>query len=249
MAWTLPTSFAKLWVLPQSQVNHISLFACYYFFLLLWLLFHFPSLTHSLRLQHVPDVAGEVIIASQEKTSREWGCEGGDTAHEARVLVSGQLLITTEIVQSARRVVWASDHCITIGEELWRKEERLVEMCLKLKTIKIVFVCAHTCLRMRETHPNSIYVTLVAIEGLFAPAFSYVPHFGCVVTWSWNKKVKIWRHSQWHAVTNVASKNGLLCPSLDVPETAKEKWKMIINFLSIDLYIVAKMIVNVNILL
>lgn len=81
----------------------------------------FQWLTHSLRLKRVPDVAVEVVVPSEDESSREGGSDGSHSAHDAGVLVRDELLVWTQVVQLAGSVVWTCDHCIAIGEKLKRK--------------------------------------------------------------------------------------------------------------------------------
>lgn len=108
----------------------------YYRYFCIWYVFYrspevhihscisFQWLTHSLRLKRVPDVAVEVVVPSEDESSREGGSDGSHSAHDAGVLVRDELLVWTQVIQLAGSVVWTCDHCIAIGEKLKSDTER-----------------------------------------------------------------------------------------------------------------------------
>ncbi len=77
-----------------------------------------PVLTHSLSFEWVPDVYVKVIVASQYQASWQRRGQRGHPAHDARVLVGDELLVSSQVVQLTGGVIRSSYHCITIREEL-----------------------------------------------------------------------------------------------------------------------------------
>ena len=76
------------------------------------------SLTCTLSLQGVPDVAVEVIVAGQEQSATLGESHGGDAADDVVVAVHHQLLVGTQVKQPAGGIIRACAKSIPIGEKL-----------------------------------------------------------------------------------------------------------------------------------
>lgn len=74
---------------------------------------------HTLALHGVPDVAVEVVVASEEQAAAEGEGHRCDAADDALVGVGGQLLVCPQVKQAAGGVVRARADGLSVGEELW----------------------------------------------------------------------------------------------------------------------------------
>lgn len=74
--------------------------------------------TSSLCPHGVPDVAVEVVIASQKQPATLTEGYGGDTTDDIIVRVHRQFLVGTDVEEATRGVVGASGEGISVGEEL-----------------------------------------------------------------------------------------------------------------------------------
>lgn len=63
------------------------------------------TLTHTLALHGVPDVAVEVVIACEEQAATEGEGHGCDAADDALVGVDSQLLVCPQVKQAAGGIV------------------------------------------------------------------------------------------------------------------------------------------------
>lgn len=73
--------------------------------------------THALSLECVPDVAGPVVISSEEKPSRNGEGDRGNTAQDVIVSERVEFSVSTDIKQPARGIVGAGSECVAVGEE------------------------------------------------------------------------------------------------------------------------------------
>ena len=75
-------------------------------------------LTCSLCFEDIPDVAGEVVVASTHKSATLTEVDGGDAADDVVVRVKRQFLICSDIKQSASSVVRPSRKRKPVREKL-----------------------------------------------------------------------------------------------------------------------------------
>lgn len=80
----------------------------------------------ALAFQCVPNVAVEIVVASQEQSARLAECDRRDTADNVVMRVYGQLLVRANIEKSAGGVIGASSECKPIREEVDRIDIRLM---------------------------------------------------------------------------------------------------------------------------
>lgn len=76
------------------------------------------SLTGTFAFQSVPDVAVEVIVASQQQASALGESHRGDAADDVVVAVHHQLLVSTQVEEPAGGVIGAGAEGIPVREEL-----------------------------------------------------------------------------------------------------------------------------------
>jgi len=77
--------------------------------------------TCPLSAECVPDVAVEIVIASEEKTTGFTECNTGDPADDIVMAVHAQLLVGPDVKHPTCRVVRPSCKSISIGEKLEEK--------------------------------------------------------------------------------------------------------------------------------
>lgn len=70
-------------------------------------------------------MAVEVVIAGEDKASGVGQGHGGYAGVQAGVLVGDHLLVRAQVVHFAGTVVGARDDCVSILEELRRRQDRL----------------------------------------------------------------------------------------------------------------------------
>lgn len=79
------------------------------------------SLTSTFAFQSVPDVAVEVIVASQEQAAALGESHRGDAADDVVMAVHHQLLVSAQVEQPAGGVIRACAEGVPVGEELPEK--------------------------------------------------------------------------------------------------------------------------------
>lgn len=82
--------------------------------------------TDSLTAQSIPDLALEVIVTSEQKSTRNGECDGGDTANGLANGVALQLSVGADVEKTARSVVGTSTKSVSVGEELDGVDVRVV---------------------------------------------------------------------------------------------------------------------------
>ena len=73
--------------------------------------------SNTFTLERIPNIAGPVVVSSEENTSGDGEGDGGDTAQNVVVREGIELAISTNVKQPARSIVRASSECIAIGEK------------------------------------------------------------------------------------------------------------------------------------
>lgn len=73
--------------------------------------------THTLSAEHIPDVTVVVVMAREEKATRDREGDRGDTTENVVVSVNVHFPVGTKIKEAARRIIRASRKSITAREE------------------------------------------------------------------------------------------------------------------------------------
>lgn len=76
------------------------------------------ALTHTLGLHGVPDIAVEVVVASEQQAATEGEGHGRDAADDALMGEADQLLVCPQVKQAAGSIIRARTDGLSIGEEL-----------------------------------------------------------------------------------------------------------------------------------
>lgn len=71
-----------------------------------------------LRLHGVPDVAVEVVVTSQQQPAGLGECDAGDATDDVVVAVERQLLVCSDVKQTASCVIGACGESKPVREEL-----------------------------------------------------------------------------------------------------------------------------------
>lgn len=72
---------------------------------------------HSLTLQGVPNIACPVVVASEKDPTRDRECNGCDTTQDVIMSERIEFTVSSDIEQTARRIVRPSGKSIAIREE------------------------------------------------------------------------------------------------------------------------------------
>lgn len=78
-----------------------------------------PALTCTVALHGIPDVAVEVVIASEQQPAAAREGNRGDAADDVVVGIHEELLVGPQIKEAARSIIGARGEGVAVGEELW----------------------------------------------------------------------------------------------------------------------------------
>lgn len=77
-----------------------------------------PALTCTVTLHGIPDVAVEVVIASEQQPATAREGNRGDAADDVVVGIHEELLVSPQVKEAARGIIRARGEGIAVGEEL-----------------------------------------------------------------------------------------------------------------------------------
>ena len=73
--------------------------------------------SNTFTLERIPNIAGPVVVSSEENTSGDGEGDGCDTAKNVVVRERVELTVSTDIEKTARRVIGAGGESVAVGEE------------------------------------------------------------------------------------------------------------------------------------
>lgn len=73
--------------------------------------------SHTFTFQRIPDVAGPIVISTEEDAARDRERDGGDATEDIIMCKSIQFPVGTNIKETAGSIIRASSEGITVGEK------------------------------------------------------------------------------------------------------------------------------------
>lgn len=169
-------------------------------------------LTGAVGLQGVPHVTVKVVVTGEQQTAALGEGHGGYAADDVVVGIHHELLVGTQVKQTAGGVIGARGESVAIREELSGRSVRKIMPWTQTQHVSVFY-------RWWYTHANGVDVRLVTGESLSAHAFTDVPEFSRSIAGPGHKQPGVWSQRETHDITGVSRKRGGLLTGLNVPES------------------------------